>query len=406
MVETLFIHLGKTASDKISWMVWQQAEQTIIASGELANAEALTQLTEKAKQRTVIALVDASALVFKSLTIPAKNQRAMQLATPYALEDELASDVESLFFAFPKQHIADDEHNCHVAIVAKQQLALWQQWLTEAGIFCQTMLPDALLLPTQTDAISLLQLGEQWLIKAGNWQLASVSATIAEHWLTQLKQSAQSEQQLTVQHYSPLTLALPEQVTVQAMAEELPLALLAPQAAHCGFNLLQAKYEVKSPSSNNQKWWFMSSALAASVVLMVILVKVMTLQQLNQQISQVEQQVVDEYKRLVPDAKRVRVSTVKSQLKRLLQQSGTSGDSDLFQLLSKVQAGFETTPSLKPSSIKFDAKRGELRLQANAASYQDFERFKASLERKQLQVTQGALNNQGEQISGSYSIKG
>lgn len=403
MAETLFIHLGCHASDSVSWLIWQGADQTIIASGELSQASELTQLTDKANNRKVISLVDASAVGFKSLNVPAKNNRAMQLAAPYALEDDLANDVDLLFFAYATNITTENDHNCHLGVVAKQQMEQWQQWLTDAGIFCQQMIPDALLLPWQQEQISLVKLGSNYLVKTSAWHCASIAPAIMPLWL---QQQANIETPITLAHFSPITLDLPEQITAQAMPEELPLALLAQQVDSASFNLLQGEYEVKSPSSASQKWWQVAAALAASLVIMLFVVKMIHLQQLTSQVAKVEQQIISEYKRLVPNAKRVRVTTVKSQLKRLLQQAGTSGDSDLFQLLNQVQAGFKATPSLKPTSIKFDAKRGELRLQANASSYQDFERFKATLEQQKLQVTQGALNNQGEQISGSYSIKG
>ncbi|WP_274620310.1 GspL/Epsl periplasmic domain-containing protein [Colwellia maritima] len=59
---------------------------------------------------------------------------------------------------------------------------------------------------------------------------------------------------------------------------------------------------------------------------------------------------------------------------------------------------------LKPESLKFDGKRQELRLQAIADDYQHFERFKSALVAENLTVQQGAQNNQGDQVTGSFSI--
>ena len=73
-------------------------------------------------------------------------------------------------------------------------------------------------------------------------------------------------------------------------------------------------------------------------------------------------------------------------------------------MLSQVQPAFAKVPELKPESLKFDSKRQELRLQAIANDYQHFERFKAALNGANLTVKQGAQNNQGEQVTGSFSI--
>ena len=70
MAETLFIRLASKQEQAISWLVWSTSEREIIASGELANASALTELTEKANQRKVVALVPANDVNLKQLQVP------------------------------------------------------------------------------------------------------------------------------------------------------------------------------------------------------------------------------------------------------------------------------------------------------------------------------------------------
>jgi general secretion pathway protein L len=73
-------------------------------------------------------------------------------------------------------------------------------------------------------------------------------------------------------------------------------------------------------------------------------------------------------------------------------------------MLDKLVPAFSQIPELKPQSFKFDSKRNELRMQATASAYLYFEKFKTLLEASQLSVAQGSQNNQGEVISGSFSI--
>ena len=82
----------------------------------------------------------------------------------------------------------------------------------------------------------------------------------------------------------------------------------------------------------------------------------------------------------------------------------TDNDASFLMMLSKIQPAFSQVPQLKPESIKFDGNRNELRMQATANGYQQFEQFKTILESQQFSVSQGAQNNQGDQISGSFSI--
>ncbi|MFB1000856.1 MAG: type II secretion system protein GspL, partial [Colwellia sp.] len=172
MTEKLYIRLGSNAKDAVHWLIFSDDKEGIIASGELPHANALDQLAEKSKQREVITFVPASDVSLKSLKVPSKSSKAMRLAVPYMLEDELAQDVENLFFAYNDIKIADNEHNCFVAVVEYAQLELWNEWLKNAAIICKKMLPDVLAMPLSNEANtgSIIVLGEQILIRQGLWQ--------------------------------------------------------------------------------------------------------------------------------------------------------------------------------------------------------------------------------------------
>ncbi len=73
-------------------------------------------------------------------------------------------------------------------------------------------------------------------------------------------------------------------------------------------------------------------------------------------------------------------------------------------MLTKIRPAFAAVPELKPESVKFDGKRQEIRIQAVASDYQFFDKFKNEIEKTKLNVTQGAQNNQDDQVSGSFSI--
>ena len=169
--------------------------------------------------------------------------------------------------------------------------------------------------------------------------------------------------------------------------------------------MLQGQYQVKTQHSKALTTWLWAASIAACALLLNVGYKSAQLWQLNAQQAQVEQQIISRYKQAFPRAKKVRIGTIKSQLNRKIAELGSGSDSEGFlAMLAKVQPAFAQVPELKPESLKFDGKRQELRLQAVANDYQHFERFKNALHTANLEVKQGAQSNQGEQISGSYSI--
>jgi len=428
MAEKLYIRLGSNAKDAVQWLIFSDDQEGIIASGELPQANALAQLAEKAKHREVITFVPGCDVSLKSLNVPSKSVKAMRLAVPYMLEDELAQDVEDLFFAYSDINVADSEHNCFVAVVEHAQLELWQAWLATADIICKKMIPDVLAMPLTNDAniASAITLGQQILIRQGLWQGITVDN---ESWPyisqffanTEIVEKDNTEQETlasddsdnvtTVGFSLNAYSALPEtdtELTINPMPEELPLALLATtfnQEKAARFNLLQGEFKAKEQRSPALTNWLWAAGIATFALLLNIGVKSAELIKLNSQQAQVELQIINTYKKAFPKTKRVRVATIRSQLKRKLNEvGGNSSENSFLTLLTQVQPALALVPEIKPQTLKFDGKRNEIRMQAMASDYQYFDKLKIALEDNKLTVSQGAQNSQGEEISGSFSI--
>ncbi|WP_448213681.1 type II secretion system protein GspL [Colwellia sp. MEBiC06753] len=401
MNEILYIRLASQADLPIAWLIWSTNQQEIIASGELANAGELSSLQEKAKNRQVTAIAPGQDVLLKALKMPSKSAKANRLAAPYMLEEELAQDVDDLFFAYGQLKQDDVGHNCFVAITARKQLEMWQHWLATAGIFCQKLIPETLLLPLHEHGWSAITVAEQVVIRQGQWQGVSVDQ---QQWQFMQNQWQQLAPVPEIHAYSLLP-ALPQAFQLHSEPEELPMALYAQQGTSA-INLLQGEFSVKSKRSPAVKYWLIAAGLAGVALLLNLGVKASNLYQLNDEIAQIEQEIISTYKQAFPDTKRVRISTIKSQLKRKLAEAGGGdGDASFLTILSKVEPAFKQVPTLKPTTVKFDGKRNELRIQAEAGDYQTFDKFKAVLEKAQLTVSQGAQNNQDDRVTGSFSIK-
>lgn len=398
MGETLFIRLGSQANDKIHWLIKTNGQDEVIASGELPNAKELKQLTEKSSTREVVAFVPACDIAMKSLTVPGASKRSIRMAAPYMLEDDLAQDVEQLFFAFSEQKDNAQGHNCFLAVVEREQLAMWQTWLKDANIFCKFIQPDALALPFN-EAASAITLGEQTLLRSAPWQ-----AMAFEHnaWPI-IANKLNADNNLTINAYSTLPQVDPE-LNVNQLPEELPLALLAMHYSS-KFNLLQGQFKIKEKRSAAHLGWYWAAGLFLFAVILNMALKGAELYQISAQQSVIEEEIIESYKDAFPKTKRVKISTVRSQLRQKLKEIGSSSDEAGFlPLLIRLEPALSKVPQIKPQTLKFDGKRKEIRMQTTAKDYQYFERLKVALEQSGLKVTMGAQSNQGDQISGSFSI--
>ena len=401
MGETLFIRLGSQAENRIHWLIKINGQEDIIASGELPNAGELTQLTEKSAAREVVVFVPTSDIAIKRIKVPGSSQRAIRLAAPYMLEETLAQDVEQLCFAFNDLKQDEQGHNCFVAALERKQLEIWLKWLADANIFCKLMIPDAIALPVVPQSSSAVMLGEQVLIRLGEWQVMSFEAN-AWPVISQFFKGLDENEQ-TIHAYSALS-EVPDELTIEYLPEELPLAILANNHAR-KFNLLQGEFQVKEKRSADTMNWLWVAGVACFALILNFGLKGAELYQLSNQQEALETEIIEKYKTVFPETKRVRISTVRSQLRQKLAEVGNSEDSAGFlALLVKLEPALASVPEIKPQTLKFDGKRQEVRMQTVAKDYQYFEKLKVAFEKAGLTVNLGAQNNQGDQISGSFSI--
>src|SRR5690554_1529340 len=97
-MEQLFIRLG---AQQIDWLVWQPQQREVIASGVLRGPEELQQLQEQSRSRETLLLVPGHDVLMTEVALPAGSQRLLPALVPNSLEDELASDIDDLHFAWP-----------------------------------------------------------------------------------------------------------------------------------------------------------------------------------------------------------------------------------------------------------------------------------------------------------------
>ncbi|WP_068546221.1 type II secretion system protein GspL [Thalassotalea crassostreae] len=431
MKETLYIRISSQEQMPIQWLIAADLQSDELASGELANKGELVSLAEKAENRDVVVLADSANIGIYSLNVPGKSDRVMRATIPYTLEDDLAEDVESLFFAYankPKDYRGNN--NNFFTVIAHQQMELWLSWFKEAGIAVKTMIPDVLTLPQIDNNPAMISLNQQWLVRTSSWGGFNIDNDFAELVLAQklaqklalTQQTKNSEQEseqpnndadtttgllstCIVDCYSPQEFVI-EDVEFNSQAEELPLLLMARGAANQAINLLQGQYLVKDERSPVIKNWLWVAGVAAVALTLNIVGKVIEISTLDNKIAQVNESIEANYKKAFPQTKRVRLSTLKRTLSREIENSGGgSTTSGMLAMMAQVQPAFSQVPNLKPESVRFDGKRSELRLSVTANDYQSFEKFKSILEDSSLTVTVGAQNNQGDKVTGSFSIR-
>ncbi|MCL1059443.1 type II secretion system protein GspL [Shewanella gelidimarina] len=394
MSERLFIRLGQSFEQPCSWLVWSEQEQEIIGSGELSDASALSTLTERAGNRAVDVLVPASSITLTAVDLPEKGQRQAIKALPFMLEENLAQDVDELHFVVgPRQGDA-----LSIAVVAHEQMQNWIEWLAEAGLKAKCIVPDCLALPLAECDWAAITFGQDILLRTGESSGVSLNKDWLDVALPQLL--ADSVNTTTVAGYTELTLT---GVDIKEQPLDLPMLVLARGILNAPMNLLSGVYQPKREYGKHLSLWRNTAVVFAVVVVLALVNKGLNIHQMNAKADAVKLQSEQIYKQVVPGSSRV--VNLRAQMESYVRkmQGGGSG-SEFFAMLEGTKVAFAQVTDLKPTSLRFDSSRSEIRMQVKAKSYDQIEKFKEIISRS-YKLDGGAMNSGESEVTSTLTIR-
>ena len=400
-MEQLVVRLGAYADEAVHWIVWSSQQNEIIASGVLENADQLHSLSERAGRRPITALVPTSDVLLKWVELPAKAGRKALSAIPYMLEDEISGDINQQFFAMGPRK----ENLQAVAIVNKQKLQEWLDMISQAGLLCDQLVPDVLAIPQAQEGWAVLELGQQLLVRQDEW--AGLQGE--KQWLMpalglharQYKNT--HAKALLVDNYSECQFDEASEIDSRSMPLELPMKVLAEGVAAAKFNLLQGDFKLKTSKGEGWKKWRLAAALAVFALFTSVIDKVIEQHRIQSQLAQLKSDIDSEYRRAFPNAGAYRDvrATMTSKMK-VLEQGG--GGASMLVMLNQLSTAFADS-KIKPQTLRFDASRGELRMQVIANNFEALEQFKRLAQAQGFVVEQGAINNKDNQVIGSLAVR-
>ncbi len=135
MAEFLVIRLGQTADDEVEWIA---VDNNGTRRGEPV-AGTLEQAAEYTQGRPVIVLVPATETITTTVYVPVRSGARLRAALPFALEENLAEDVENLHFA---SGVRRESGQLPVAVVAREKIDAWRETLARTGITAKQMIPE------------------------------------------------------------------------------------------------------------------------------------------------------------------------------------------------------------------------------------------------------------------------
>ncbi len=374
MAEYFVLRLGERADEIVEWIVVDDegTRRSEVGGGLLAEA-ALAVL-----ERPVIVLVPGTEVLTAYTSIPAKGARLL-IALPFALEDQLADDVDNLHFATGKRR---EDGRLPVAVVTRRQVQDWLDALAVAGIRPARLVPDNHGLAQIPNTLSMLVADERVMFNDGHEVEFAIhglspAEALATTGMLGTDTTGAENRPRHLLAYCDATLAERfeqdwaqlrhelDSVDVNLLPDGALPRLAVTVASGAGINLLQGDFGDKVRIGATLRPWRHAAALFGGLLLVALANRGVDYYRLSAERDTLQAQFTEEYRRLRPNDEREivdPVGTVES-LRRSL--GATSAGPQVFlPLLQSLSDAIEDSESVEVEAVSYRAGVVDVRLTA------------------------------------------
>jgi general secretion pathway protein L len=376
-------------------------------SGELTQAAAF------ASGRRLRVCVPGSCVMLLHADIPSSNAQKVQQAVPFALEDKLAEDVDTLHFAVG----ARDARGYPVAVVTRTHMQQWLQDLSTAGLTPAEMLPDMLAVAAREHTLIVIPDDRQMLIRfpdgAGLAAETALIPRMIEHHLVTLPDSASCTHALVYASDEALSPEIRELLaklnleTAYRPSNSGPIAHMATVAKdRHAINLLQGEFGLHGDTAEYWRRWRTPVVLAAVLCAVFFVQQVLSEFTLRHEVSVLNKQIGVLFHSALPNMKNVTDLGVMEQTmrQRFKQLAGGGENSEgLLAMLAAVGAALQSQTGVQLQS--FNYHDGSLQLQVQAGSIDALDSVKSMLaQNPAFHVAMDSVSSSAGQTTGRLTL--
>lgn len=363
METPLLIRLHGSADELVYTVIQQDSVDQETVFGPLESAD----LTALSSGKSVQVLVPSTEVLLTRVQLPKTNASRLAKAIPYALEEDVADDVEALHFAFALQG-----DGIAVAVVARSTLDAWLQCLRSAGIEPDALIPDVLAVPWLPNTWSLVADERLALVRTGgrsgfSIELGALQGCLDAALLEAKEQPpaqlylyniAENEvEELITQGFS--TPAPP--VTSQRIEDGELTKLLAYKHLPAGLNLLQGAYTPRGEAKNRWMVWRLSAALGLLLLIALGVNETNERLRLRAATQEADARLEVLFRKTFPETQRIinPVAQMEQQLHALrMRHNGARGD--FLALLAEGGASLNMLAGVQVESLDYQSGRLDL----------------------------------------------
>lgn len=304
MRDTLFIHLGTMADGTSEWMRVSDG-----ATGTTVERGALEEAGRQCTGCRIVVLVPGEDVTLARAVIPARNRQRVLAALPYALEDRLIPDVETLHFA---PGMRESGGALCAAVIERMRMDQWIERLRAAGIVPDMLVPDTLTLPFEAGAWTVLDKGEISLVRTaaqGGFTLDSANFALLLPLSVEEAGDQRPERVVLYDDAHKLAVEFPKDSGVHVEWRAVSGSRLALMVQHfseqAAINLLQGDYSRREQLGRVWRPWIPAALLLAVLLLVNAGMTVTDFVALSRENAALEKEIQAIYLDAFPEARRV-----------------------------------------------------------------------------------------------------
>ncbi len=363
MEDTLLIHFNP-AHQQAAWALVNNAGELTckIQQGELA------ELSTFAGKHHSVVLLDNILLHINHVQLPTQNRQKLLRAIPYALEEQLADDVDKFHFVTAK---SDGAKTAVVGIRIDTMQAVIDA-LAKHNIKPDAVIPDALCLAGNAQQWAILIYGENADVQLDRFDGAEYDRELTPLVLkSSLNNTALPRPEKILlfrmenESIDDIVAIIPNDIElVQLQYNQHPLVVYCGQYKNAlPLNLLQGQFKPKSKNVARWKRWRLPVALAAVWLVLNLSITTFQYQSLARKNTEMQAQITRLYKEAFPESRRIVNPRVQMEQKLEKLKSGASGSSDsLLTILSYAAGALAKDKNINLQSIDYRSNRVDINL--------------------------------------------
>lgn len=428
MARHVIIQFPNLDEDHVRWVVAEDDGQLVDRPVEGTLSEA----ADAVEGRRATLLVAGDDVLLAEATVPGASAMRAQQAIPFALEEQLADDVDELHFALgPK----DKGDVWPVAVLTRETMDRIAERCAAASLRPTEIVPEPLALPLaggvtagggrgRNRAVkpapvdgeaaanepgrtlwSALLDGERAVVRLGRHRGFSGEADFVPLMLDGARRDLAADTMATLRLHRirpESTLDVPAGVDLEIINCESALALYAAGLASAPrINLLQGDYSPKQKFDQAWKPWRWTAGLAACLAVVLFAGKWLDYRRLAEREAQIDAAIVETFERALPGT---RLQRPVRQMQGALERIGAGGGDTFVLRTEQIAASLATQPQTTLRSIGY--RDGRFDLDLTTDDLPTLDALKSELEaRGSLGMTVQSANREDGAVRGRVRIE-